>query len=208
MTIVTPDDLIAYMGGLQLNDTQRGIVDQVILPGVQQDLEVYLNRTVEPVLVRESLKPNDNGFLFFRNTPIHSIISIQRSDGYVITLDSTVPANLVNPDDYRTLDEWGEPDLFGYQLDSFSGGYAGYPMINRPAFYRVEYIAGYNGYLNEGLKLDIIRVAAREVEMQFDDTMSLRGGSQEAASDSDDRQKGWTEEELKKWDRLRRRVMV
>lgn len=209
MTLVTADDLTAYMGGLELTDSQRGIVETVILPGVQQDLENYLNRPVEPIVVRESVKQADNGFLYFRVTPIHSILSIASSSGLSITLSSDVPSTLYNPDQLRELDEWGEPDLFGYQLDAFSsGGYVGYPTIMRPMFYRVAYVAGYNGYVNEGLKLDILRVAAREAEMQFDDTQSMRGGGQEAAEDSDDRPKGWTEDELKKWDRLRRRVMA
>ena len=209
MTLVTAEDLTTYMGGLELTAAQAGIVDSIILPGVQQDLENYLNRPVEPVIVRESLKQSDNGFLYFRVTPVHSIVSITTSAGVAVTLPSDIPSALYNPDQLRTLDEWGEPDLFGYQLDTFSGGgFIGYPSIGRPTYHRVVYVAGYNGYVNQGLKLDILRVAAREAEMQFDDTMSLRGGGQEAASDSDDRPKGWTEDELKKWDRLRKRVMA
>lgn len=211
MTVVKIEELIAYMGGLKLNEKQIGVTDSVILPGVQQELERYLNRPVEPVIVRESIRPNDNGFLYFKVTPIHEIRLVAYSDGTAVTLPDVTKPEVVPIEDYRIYDEWGDPDLFGYQLTGFVGSaYPTYSMLltgTRP-FYRVEYVAGYNGYLNDALKLDIMRVSAREVEMQFDDTMSLRGGSTEAASDSDAREKGWTEDELRKWDRLRRRVVV
>lgn len=207
MTLVTGEELKAYLGGLTLTTEQEGICESVILPGVQQELENYLNRPVEPVLVRESVRPDERGFLRFRVTPIHQIVSVGRSDGVATTLPVEWAPALLNPEELRILDEWGDPELYGYQLDSMSGG-IGYPTFGRRPFYRVEYIAGYNGYVNEALKLDILRVTGREAEMQFDDTMSLRGGATEAAQASDTRQKGWTDEELRKWDRLRRRVMV
>jgi hypothetical protein len=210
MTLITSDELIAYMGGVKLTPKQLGITEMVILPGVQQELENYLNRPVEPVIVREAVRANETGFLYFRVTPIHEIRSVALSDGTNIPL-ATVPASeVVNPDQLRTMEEWGVPELYGYQLTGYVGLPSGYyPAIGmgRP-FYRVEYIAGYNGFLNEALKLDVLRVSAREVEMQFDDSMSLRGGQTEAASDSDNREKGWTQPELQKWDRLRRRVAV
>lgn len=210
MTIVKLDELSAYMGGFKVsNEVQRGIIESVILPGVQQDLETHLNRPVEPILVRESIRPDDTGFLWFRHTPIHYIISITAPDGTELPLDQAVSGlvTVLDDDNIRVLDEWGMPELFGYQLTTvpYSGGYFG--SINR-VFYQVEYVAGYNGYVNEGLKLDLCRIAAREVEMQFDDTMSLRGSSTEAASDSDSRPKGWTDDELRRWDRLRRRTVV
>ena len=212
MTIVTSEELQAYLGGLVLTDNQLGIIETVILPGVQQELETYLNRPVTPVQIRESVRADETGFLRFRVTPIHKIVSVTLSDGSNAGFSPVTPPDMtMDPDvDFRQFDEWGEPDLFGYQTTGFFGLFGGsYPTLTggRP-YYRVEYIAGYNGYVNEGLKLDVLRVAAREVEMQFDDTMSLRGGSSEAASDSDNREKGWTADELVKWDRLRRRVAV
>lgn len=208
MTLVAVKELTDYMGQLTLTGVQEGITDSVILPGVQQDLENYLNRPVEPIVVREALRPNDRGFLWFRVTPIHQILAVTRSDGPTVPVPAG-PTTEIDPGELRLLDEWGAPELFGFQLDTpFSGGYYGYPSFVQPPYYIAEYIAGYNGYVNEALKLDIMRVAAREVEMQFDDTMSIRGGTTEAAQDSDTRVKGWTEDELRKWDRLRRRVAV
>lgn len=214
MTLVTGDELVAYMGGLELTQDQMGIIETVILPGVQQDLENYLNRPVEPVHVRESVRADDSGFLYFRVTPIHQILSVTQSDGSTAGYSPDTKPAMTPVGDYRQLDEWGDPDLFGYQLESIGFGPAGfgsiygYPTLGRQAFYRVEYIAGYNGYVNQALKLDLLRVSAREVEMQFDDTMSLRGGSTEAASNSDAREKGWSEQELVKWDRLRKRTVA
>jgi hypothetical protein len=212
MTLVTIDELTTYMGGLKLTENQRGITESVILPGVQQDLENYLNRPVEPILIREGLRPNDNGYVFFRTTPVHKIISIVTSSGQDTEYAAPTVPELSNPGEYRTYDEWGDPELYKYHVGVMPGGFSlgyypsfgGYSM----PYYRVEYVAGYNGYVNEALKLDITRVTAREVEAQFDDTLSLRGGGTEAAQDSDNRVKGWTQDELEKWDRLRKRVAV
>lgn len=207
MTIVSVEELKQYMGNLTLTPVQETHVTEVILPGIQEDLEDYCNRPLEPVIVREGLRSDDRGFLWFRVTPIHSVTAIVRSDGSTVS-PTTVPVapTLSNPDELRVMDEWGVPDLFGYQLNEFSVGYSGYPLGTGRAYYIATYVAGYNGFLNKGLKLDMLRVAAREVEMQFDDTMSLRGGQTEAASDSDNRVKGWTLDEKIAWDRLRRRV--
>lgn len=209
MTLVSVDDLMDYMGGLTLTQTQIDHTNNFILPGIQQDLETYLNRPVEPIIVREGLRPDDRVFLWFRVTPIHVVQSVTRSDGSAVTLE-TIPLapTISNPADLRIYDEWGVPELYGYQLSAFSSGYVGYPVMSSAPYYIATYVAGYNGYVNEALMLDIMRVSAREVEMQFDDTLSLRGGQTEAASDSDNRTKGWTQEELMKWDRLRRRVAV
>lgn len=212
MTLVTVDELTSYMGGLELTGNQRGIVEQVILPGVQQDLETYLNRPVEPVHIREGLRADEYGWVWLRTTPVHQILSVTVSDGTDITPTFDVPAAMAVLGDLRNLDEWGNPELYKYQVGGGgavlpAGFYPLYGGLSRP-FYRVDYVAGYNGYVNEGLKLDICRIAAREAEMQFDDTMSLRGGGTEAAQDSDNRPKGWTADELVRWDRLRRRVAV
>lgn len=215
MTLVTSEELTAYMGGLELNPDQVGVIESIILPGVQQDLENYLNRPVEPVQVRESVRADDSGFLYFRVTPIHKILSVVQSDGSTVGYSPTTPPTMTPvTDDIRTYDEWGDPDLFGYQIEGIPfvgsgfGSIYGYPTYGSRPFYRVEYVAGYNGYVNEALKVDIMRVAAREVEMLFDDTMSLRGGSAEAASNSDQREKGWTQDELVRWDRIRKRVVA
>lgn len=209
MALVEVDELVSYMGGITLTTAQKTHVQEVILPGIQQELENYCNRPLEPVIVREGLRPDDRGFLWFRVTPIHEITSVTRSDGSTVTLNTTPVAPTVsNPDDLRVYDEWGTPELYGYQLSAFSLGYMGYPTMVATPYYLAIYTAGYNGFVNEALRLDIMRVGARECEMQFDDTMSLRGGQTEAASDSDSRVKGWTQDELSKWDRLRRRVAV
>jgi hypothetical protein len=212
MTVVTVDEVVNYLSKIKLTGHQRGIVESVILPGVQQELENHLNRPIEPVLVRESLRADGTGWVYFRVTPVHEILSVTLSDGTDITPDPVTVPVLDNPTDMREYDEWGNPELYKYQVGVGIGVPVGYyPLYSGgmvQPYYRLEYIAGYNGYVNDALKLDILRIAARETEMMFDDTMSLRGGNTEAASDSDSREKGWTQAELTKWDRLRRRVVA
>jgi hypothetical protein len=84
------------------------------------------------------------------------------------------------------------------------GIYVGVPGVH----FVVEYVGGYNGYLNAALKMGIMRVAAREVSVHNDHTLSLRDGNAEQAAQSDNRPTGWTPEELKQFDRLRRRIIV
>jgi hypothetical protein len=207
MALVEVPELLQYMGGLKLTTDQEGITETVILPGVQQELENYLNRPIEPVRVRETLRADDMGWVYLRVTPVHQIISVTRSDGTVTPVVVIPWAELAMNDDYRQWDAWGNPDEFRIHV-GVGAPFTPYPTPWGNAHWAVEYIAGYNGYVDAGLKLANMRVAAREVEMQFDDSMSLRGGQTEAASDSDNRQKGWTIDELTAWDRLRRRVVA
>jgi hypothetical protein len=205
--LVDIEELLQYMGGMKLTDDQKGITESVILPGVQEELETHLNRPIEPVRVREAVRADDQGWLWLGVTPVHQIFSVTRSDGPNVPIVQTPWADLAVDDEYRSWTAWGNPDLYRYRVGGISWN-APYPNPWAASYYLLEYIGGYNGYVDNGLKLAICRVAAREVEMQFDDTMSVRGGGQEAAQDSDSRQKGWTDDELKKWDRLRRRVVV
>lgn len=206
--LVTADELTAYMGGVQLTNEERDITESVILPGVQQDLELFLNRPVEPVQVRESLLVDEYGYTVLTVTPVWKIIKVQQSDGAVITGSSYVPPAMVDdPSTNRSVDYSGlgeYPLPFRYNVGSWGisaawGGPATYVIV--------EYIAGYKGYTDKAIKLAILRVAAREVERQFDNSVTLVGGSVEAVQDSDSRIKGWTQEELNRFRRIRRRVI-
>lgn len=210
MTIVNVDELLAYMGGLRVTNEQRDIIESAILPGVQQELEDFLNRPVEPVYVRENIEPDDRGWLFFSITPVWQVISVKRSDGQSQEITGPVVTPLPAPPSgvTRTWDTMTrQSTLYKYQVNTFSH-HTAWSLFTGAAFYTVEYVAGYNGYVDKQLKLGCLRVAARDVEMQFDDSLTLRGGATEAASDSDSRAKGWTDEELLRFDRLRRRTVV
>lgn len=209
--LVSTDELTQYMGNITLTIKQKGIVETVILPGVQQQLEVYLNRPVEPVQVREGLQPDEAGYLWFSVTPVHKVLSVKRTDGQNVVVTSYTPVELTGPGSERVWDAVGigmTDQPFRYQVPTPYAFEVMYPILSNRPYYVAEYVAGYNGFVDEALKVAITRVAAREVEMQFDDTQSLRGGTTEAAAPSDSRTKGWTTEELRQFDRLRRRVVV
>ena len=220
--LVTLDKLLDYMGGVKLTDKQQTITSEVILPGIQQELEEHLNRPVEVVYVREQLIPNEFGYIVFTVAPVKRINFIADPGGNLLTLPPAPPAlppfspphgveraldltsNINESFQFYVggvttgWDNWNSPTLF----PPYSGD------ANVIPTYTADYLGGYDGIYDEGLMTAICRVAAREVERQFDDTQSLRSGQQDASEDSDRRDKFWTSEELERWGRLRRRVVV
>jgi hypothetical protein len=207
MAIIKLEELTAYMGGITLTTPQQGITETVIIPGVQQELELYLNRPVEPVQVRESTLSDELGWVTLKVTPVYKILGARYSDGNAITISTYYPPALVeDPSTQRRVDYSGLGMAalpFRFQTAAL-----GLPALFAPNLYIVvDYLAGYFGYTDEALKLAILRVCAREVERQFDDTVGLRSGSAEASGDSDNRRKGWMPEELEQLKRIRRRVI-
>lgn len=83
MTLVKVDELIDYMSNITLKPDQREAVE-LILEGVQSEVETFLNRPTEPVLVTETLWPDANGYLYPSKTPVLEIVSMTR-DGQAIT---------------------------------------------------------------------------------------------------------------------------
>ena len=210
MAIVEIDELVAYMGGVMLTTDQQAVTTSIIIPGVQQELEMFLNKPVEPVLVRESTLPDCDGFITLKVAPAWRINSVRYSDGNTGPTTSTYYPPALVPDhattrvvDYSIQGMAALP--FRHNIHSlglsaaYGWGYGTYVVI--------EYIAGYLGIYDEALKLGILRVCAREVQHMFDDIVGLRSGTVEASQTSDDRRKGWMPEELDRFRRLRRRVI-
>lgn len=224
MTLATAAELTAYMGGLVLTPAQTTHVTNVILPGVQGELEKHCNRPLEVVHMRENRVPNSEGFIVFTVTPVWKVNFIMNA---VTGTQVTLPVAPAPPDNLPAFVTDGSMRNFDHSGDGTIGVpfeyYVGIPLTipawplnavpvfgssGYPDSYVCDYTGGWKGEEEPGLKLDILRVAARETERQFDDTMSIKGGSQEAAEDSDPRYKYWSQDELTEWDRLRRRVVV
>lgn len=212
--LVTAAELVTYMQGIVLTTEQTTFVEEIVLPGVQQELETYLGRPVEAMHVREARTPDSEGFIFLTVTPVWEVLSFNYgSDANVVVPTTYKPAALTltapgvslwDPAQHGTGNEpWGTGQANYINLFDYSPVY-----IGRPTQVLVEYIGGYNGHANESLKLGIMRVAAREVGRLFDNTIGLLGGSGQAAQEGDRREKGWTEAELKGYDRMRRRVVA
>lgn len=207
--LVSVPELQKYMSGLNLTQDQQ-MNAAAVLSGVQQELETYLNRPVELVQIREVLMSDESGYINVSVSPIHKVLRADILDPVAPLLAPMFPTYTVDPqvrdaligDDGRMLDHFypavGDPMIVP------GGIYIG----NGMTYYAVEYIGGYNGYVDDALKLAIMRVTAREVTRSSDDTLSLREGNAEQAADPDPRQTGWTDSELRAFDRLRRRVVV
>jgi hypothetical protein len=223
MSLVTADEVANYLGQMELTDQQRGFLETVILPGVQQELEQYCGRPLEPQLVRESLVPDTEGYINFSVAPVWQIISLKHSStGTAIPFTNYFPSPAPTDADIanrRVFDPAGlgqtavpfrmrlglsgQLGFFGQDYNSIMWG----ACSPESQYVVVEYIGGYYGTYDQQLKLAMLRVAARETELMFDDSMSLRDGAIQVGERSDQRNKGWQPEELKAFDRLRRRIV-
>lgn len=203
--LVTAQELSDYMSGIRLNDAQKRAAESV-LGGVQADLENYLHRPLEPKRSREMVRVDRSGYLNVRNTPVQAVLRIQ---DYGSTLPS-LPRNVVPnyapiKSEVLPLADY-VPTNNGKDMIVPGGVRYGTP----DSYVLIEYIAGGSQLVMERLpqiRLAIMRVAAREVQFMHDDTMSLRNGNATPPADTIP-EKGWTEAELKRFDRLRRRMVA
>ena len=207
--IVSVEELHRYMNKPSWNNDQRISVAET-LAGVQQDLENYLNRPLEPVQIRQTVVSDLQGYVNLSITPVLKVISFKsldlKWDGSAMYTPVEVPP---------VMERDPLVDVHGRLLERYRPG-QGDPFIipggadigSVGVPYLIEYVAGYNGYVNAGLKSAIKRVAAREVRPNNETSVNLRDGQAGALQDPDDRPRGWTDEEQQNWDRLRRRVIA
>lgn len=197
MALVTVTDLREYMSGVSLNAAQVRTA-QVVLDGTQQALELHLNRPVQPVQVRETRRSNGSCDLHLSVTPVHTVISIRvvgQSNLSTYTPDTTAlsPVELD-----RIWDAMPEMDCI------VPGGIT----VGSPdTWYTVEYIGGYNGWVDDALKLAILEVASRTMTYDHDDVLTIKDDMASEPSRTASIVKGWKPEELAMFDRLRRRTV-
>jgi hypothetical protein len=213
MSLLNIDKLLTYMGNPKLTPAQKDLTVQDIIPGIQGELEDYLNTYVELVQVRESLAPEADGYVYFTKAPVRQLLSFQWSaaGALPITITSWAPTPVVpNPYverpvvDRTAVGTTPSPYRQYVGLASVPGLHSGITP-----YVVVDYIAGIDGPNTiPSLITSLLRVTAREVDKQFDTTAGLRTGSVEAAAESDNRPKGWTDAELKRFQRYKRRVIL
>lgn len=197
MALVNVTDLREYMSGVSLNAAQVRTA-QVVLDGTQQALELHLNRPVQPVQVRETRRSNGSCDLHLSVTPVHTVISIRvvgQSNLSTYTPDTTAlsPVELD-----RIWDAMPEMDCI------VPGGIT----VGSPdTWYTVEYIGGYNGWVDDALKLAILEVASRTMTYDHDDVLTIKDDMASEPSRTASIVKGWKPEELAMFDRLRRRTV-
>jgi len=213
MSIVSLTDVTTYMGGDTLTPDQKTFVTNVVIPGVQQQLEAYLNTPVELVQVRESLAPETDGFVYFTYAPVRKLLSLVWSStgATPLTIMQYVPDAIpVDPSVSRPVVDrtMAATSASAYRYQVGLQNFPGYVASSISPYVVADYVAGVDASKNAGLKMSMLQVIAREVERVFDTSSAIRNGSLEPATQSDTRIKGWTMEELKIWDRLKRRIIL
>ena len=185
MSVVTVNELANYMGGWKFTPIQRQDAE-AILDGVQSELERYINRPLQMRRVVEVVDVDRYGIAYVKITPIVAVHGIYRNDRITHGPGepySTVPSNYFRPgSNYLALGGFGRV--------------------------HIDYTGGVNADLDPGVKLAIKRVAAREFLYKHDDSVTLANTEARPPEDADPQPKGWSEEELKKFDRMRRRVVL
>lgn len=159
-------------------DADQSESSQDILDGLQRELERHCQRLFERKVRTERLRVDDCGRLWPKATPVVSV-----SD----------PVNLAAG--------------YGNMLEPlFSLTVAGYPG----EWVEVTYLGGLDPEDDDlqDVRLAILRAAAREVTDRHDDTLSVKDSDTRDKQRSDKRDLGFTEKELKKFDRLRRRTVI
>lgn len=209
MAIATPDDLRNHMSGIKMSEPQYAAATDIIL-GVQEELELYLNRPLEVTAMREAVVADENGFVRLSVSPVREIRRITTVSGTGDTSSypmGTIPADTpLPPFDGPTYDvvpkNLGRDLIFpgGVQLGSYS------------SYYIIDYVGGGSDFIARhlrALKLAILRVAAREWQIKHRDTVSVANGNVGEPTDPvPPSNLGWMEEELANFDRLRRRTVV
>lgn len=197
MALVTVADLRDYMAGMSFSSSQSRAA-QAALDGTQQDLELYLGRPVQPVQVREKRRSDGSGDLSLSVTPVWKVINLR----VLTTSEKVVPSK-----DTTALSEEEADRIWDAMPDDNITIPGGIYVGRWFTWYIVEYIGGYNGYVDDALKLSILEVASRTMTVNHDDTLSIKDDiAREPANEARIR-KGWAEEELKKFDRIRRRTV-
>lgn len=178
-SFVTPAALKAYMSGINLEVDQQAAL-QDVLDGVQRELERYCRRQFERRERTETIRPDAAGRLWPKATPVVSV---------------SAPVGL-----------YGAGNQI---LGSWDMGYPGL-LAGIGAGVTVTYVGGLDPEDDDlhDVQVAILRVAAREAEVRHDDVLDPTDLEARNPAKHDKRQIGWTDDELKKFDRLRRRTVV
>lgn len=197
MAIVSVSDLRKYMSDISLSANQQQSA-QLVLDGTQQQLEIYLGRPIQPVQIREKRRSDGMGDLSLTISPIYKVITLRSMSATESASLSTDTTPLSEDEVSRVVDNMPEERII------VPGGvYVGRSF----SWYLVEYIGGYNGYVDDALKLAILEVASRTMTVNHDDVLSIKDNIAREPANSPALRKGWQPEELQQFDRLRRRTV-
>lgn len=217
MTIVSVPDLVTYMSGVNFDAQQTAAANQV-LEGVQRGLERYLNRFLEPTLVQERQQAQYDGSVRFSYTPVIKFISMTDPLGFRLPVEGylevqpSVPA--LDEDEWMEWSDYGVIQQVDFAPGNFYGdvplGYGYTPLGSPGVWYVLKYISQIILPNMNDVKLDILRVASREMTRNHDDAISLKDGLMGTDTNPEIQGivgLGWTDDELAKYGRYRRRVI-
>lgn len=208
MTLVTVTELTNYMGSSTIGTAQAKSAE-IILAGIQNELEMYINRSLEAKSHREMVLTDASGFARLFSAPIHAVTKVGFvSYSRVVNVPgSEFPVErLIESGELKTVDI--VPNDFGHGIITAGGVNLGVPNTH----FIVEYNGGGGDRLESyypSIKLAILRVASREWQHLHDDTMTINNGV--TGDDVDPNvigKRGWTREELQQFDRIRRRAIA
>lgn len=203
-TLVSVPDLIAYMSDIKLEAAQHQAAEYV-LEGVEGEVESYLNRPIASGQHTETTYATYDGFVRLGVTPINSIESVS-------ILDQLVPVESyrVVPGGFRlSMPYVGGPGLFITLGELSMAGMTpgsteqtGIPII-------VTYTGGLPADAARQVRLEILRIAAAEMQNHHDDTLSSAGQERgRAGSRPTVLPYGLDDNSRKRLSRFRRRVAV
>jgi hypothetical protein len=207
VAVVTPGDLKNYMSGISMNPVQEEAA-YIVIAGVQQELERYINRPVELTLVREAVLTSPEGYGHLSVTPVHRIESIRAVQS---AAPWTLPTGIIEGPELPAFDG----AILDYAPANYGAGLlvpGGIDLGLGGGYFVITYTGGGGPLVAQyldAIKLAVLRVASREFQQMHDDSMTLRNlDASEPVDPISVPRRGWTQDELRDFDRLRRRVVV
>lgn len=176
MTIVDADELRAYMSDVGLTASQLDTAD-LVLAGVQGEIEAYLNRPLELRTVTETLY-QDPYTGKYDEPSVTPVVSTTTLGAYV--------RNGSLAFDYVTL---SSPVLVG------SRGVT------------VTYVGGLDGVNIPQLKLEVLRIASREMANKHDDSFGINANDF-TRQQPQVKPEALTDDDRKRLERWRRRTVL
>lgn len=208
MTLVTVQELSSYMSGSPITPAQEKSAE-LILAGVINELEMYINRPVQVRNARELVQTNIAGFARLAYSPVQAVTKVSYVNASQL---SDYPSRdypidqLVDDPNVQVMDM--VPANLGYGLITSGGINLGAPNTH----FIIEYRGGGGDRINQylpAIKLAVLRTASREWEHLHDDSVRINNGEVGEGVDAGTvKMRGWDIEELKKFDRIRRRAIA
>lgn len=190
-TVVTVDELRDYMSSIGLTIDQTEAARDVLV-GVQGELETHLNVLLERATITgERLVLDETGWGMLRGAPVVSTTSVTVEDAsYSLVLS----AYTVTRNGHVHAPYWGHQIVLATYV-------AGYDRAE------VEAGGGPDRRAFDTCRLAIMRAAAREMATNHDDSLTI-ADLNTSAPPRPDLPLGMQEAELRRIDRLRRRVFA